>query len=753
MPALNSEESTAASTLKTAFDAKTKKKHMLLDSWKPKERPGNAHSYAASPASPLPPLTPKAAKVLGVAVEETEPPETPSHNSRNGRQEVNTLIQMDGSEDKGRPGPWVQTPQLRKMASEPMLTAFKNPITEIPPSHSNFGALKKGKKKAMRMIDLFPSFSSREKGASAVVRFDPLGLPGTVIDDEKEYSSDSDLHSSSSTLHRPSSQKLRKKNRKSLQKMPPITEASPSEDSIILAESDDAELDVIQEYHDRRMSTISLPRSATTPNFPRIMYKFESQNFTHVEEDDWKDQMRHGPNSPIFGAVPDYSELHGRSLPGPVQIQTLRQPVEGRLHNQTLSRTGNNVSDCDTPGSFEAEQRISQNKAWEFGHFEEEKAKLDREVLRLQDNQRVMKREFLDIPTRKSSLRTFKNETVPGGITLHTEDKDNTSPSDFEDLGPGESSGFYDDEEPEICVCMRVSTTKVTREMIKRIELPAKSTHAVSKKVDSTETGRAYKVNDNATRDQMHRVSTPKGPPPIVPHPTSRVAYPYKKLSSSPSYGENHEHNTVSNKSKKRGPLREESRLFVQDWVNTHDASQRPLSSRFDPYVIAERAIPPATLPKDGTVPSLRPPLPSRSPLRQCAHPTNTLQSDALAMKPVQFSPKSPKSPKSRHVHSGHVFAPRSVASAPGYSSMEAQAARPYMLPLNGTLKGDHVPVKCEKCGITVEEKLWKYSPTTRQTLVCFKCALVLTETDTRRARSRKDAVNAAEGAMVSSSS
>jgi hypothetical protein len=52
-------------------------------------------------------------------------------------------------------------------------------------------------------------------------------------------------------------------------------------------------------------------------------------------------------------------------------------------------------------------------------------------------------------------------------------------------------------------------------------------------------------------------------------------------------------------KPKKNKLSRDESQLLVQDWITNYDqTTQRPISERYDPDVLADRDIPPATFPK-----------------------------------------------------------------------------------------------------------------------------------------------------------
>ena len=426
-----------------------KKKHGLFDGLKPKDRDRPDSSQESPiPTSPLPPVTPcKAAQVLGLG------PDTPSVGSPRGSDS-----QYAGVYD----GPPVR-PVLQKQSSMPLLTKFKDAATSKqtkfreedvepdPPKPKKY-PWGSGNKKAMKMLDLIPSLgsSSRRAGGEAHAAASP-SPHRSEEETEYGYSSDADIPARRVLIPaapRPAPQRrLRKKGRKSLDRMSPITETSHDEHGTAYRNSD-TELDVISEYeHDYPPYSAPLPPRSHTESMLTTTIRYE------LEEDDL---------SPTEAAIEEEEEVEVEvedyTIHPGIQIDTnrvQRQPlavVHRRGPLQTVENHLLDVAERDL-----AAQKVALNK------LDAARLEMDTETATLKASHERMKKDF----------RAFKQYDIahddPNHLHQHHIDVEDSE--DDEDLVSLRSSIDLD-EEPTVHVAKVMTFTRITPGMVKAVDIP-----------------------------------------------------------------------------------------------------------------------------------------------------------------------------------------------------------------------------------------------------------------------------------------
>ncbi|KAF2793970.1 hypothetical protein K505DRAFT_361535 [Melanomma pulvis-pyrius CBS 109.77] len=422
---------TASPTPTTATEGR-KKRH-ILDVLKPKERPESSHASEAVVTSPLPPLTPKAAKMLGVDFKGSD------HEHTQGGQD-----QTDGKDDSAE-----VRPALRKKLSLPWLSSYQNKtekqtkfkeegLDETDPPTASQARLKKSSwkgpnKKAMRMLDLIqPRSRSSQRNADQDT---PSLLSYQDQATEIGYNSDNDIVAPRRSAPRPipaqnRKSRTRRKGPKSLEKMSPITEASLSEDGVVVdGDINGIVLEAISEDEKSR-------------------YVLDEDDISQLEDDEYDSQDEYE------GQTPNSALLNRQST----KLQRIERPemVHVKSHLQEL-------------------ERVLLNN-------EEKKRNLDLENRNLELDHIEMKREFRKIKARSviqyepnydSSFRYDDHHHV------HVDDPDDPDDSDSE-IDDGIGSDIDLDEEPTLHIAQPMTFTRITPGMVKLVDIPPRKSKIVA---------------------------------------------------------------------------------------------------------------------------------------------------------------------------------------------------------------------------------------------------------------------------------
>ncbi|KAJ4305092.1 hypothetical protein N0V90_000622 [Kalmusia sp. IMI 367209] len=754
------------STPKTSTSLEGKKKG-LFDALRPK----SSHKQPASEDPP--PLTPKTAKFFGYSVDGEPihaPPPPPIFYPGGSEHDYPPGFQTyGGKQEYGHSGSPVPQPQLRERASASVLTdnkptsgfhlkdmdleaAFEDDDDDVP-------APPVGHKKGNKLLDLL-SFGSRDKdSASRTTAPARQQLSSASMYDLGAYDSETDLQSRASESRRQPKRRGRKKKAKTLDRMDPITETSPSNalPDLWMAPTTDAshgegvhdpgdiELDIISHYRGHRSSTSSLPRSLTTPSLTRP-YESDPHDVPEIDEEASRYRTAYQTSEPpTLGVATSFNALGSHPLLGQLQVQSPLQKFEHRLLDEAEERMGQDQPSPSMPQ--ESSDTDMQNLSLQTRNamlLTEEKLKVDSEVLRLRDGQEELKKQFRSLKASTLSLNPQINVVPPS----ERDDTDRLSDSHV-----SIRSSIDLDEEPEICEYTLALPVRVTPGMIKCIDIPAKksrnnpASRTKGKEVAHVQDRQSYGFKG----DDLIDLSNSRKQPVHSHVDASIVAGVARKdedLEPFPPYIDNFEIEEQFDRPKRNlGIPREESLTFTQSWVDRYgDANQRPLSVRYDPDVLAERAIPPAPLPKDGEVRLLTspvamhmpPPIPRMSPLRQLSFPSPdrvplpTSPVSAFTRSPVK-SPQRRPPPMPHCIQHGHSFRPINLKEIPDSAAVGRLGVSPYLITPTGAMQHVDVTVQCDKCNRSLDEVIMQCKVPVCKLAACYDCALAMQEDRERR--------------------
>lgn len=499
--------------------------------------------------------------------------------------------QTDGKDDSAE-----VRPALRKKLSLPWLSSYQNKtekqtkfkeegLDETDPPTASQGRLKKSSwkgpnKKAMRMLDLI---QPRSRSSQRNVDQDtPSLLSHQDQATEVGYNSDNDIVAPRRSAPRPipaqkRKSRTRKKGPKSLEKMSPITEASLSEDGVVV---------------DGDVNGIVL-EAISEDEKPRYVL---GDDISQLEDDEYDSQEEYE------GQTPNPALLNRQST----KLQRIERPemVHVKSHLQEL-------------------ERVLLNN-------EEKKRNLDLENRELELEHIEMKREFRKIKAR-SVIQYEPNYDSSFGYDdhhhVHVDDPDDPDDPDSE-IDDGIGSDIDLDEEPTLHVAQPMTFTRITPGMVKLVDIPPrKSKNVAQVGKASNEVGKASGEVKSIYHNKRDCVVV-MGDVNVSIHNLVKQG---KDTNSEQSDTVLAKGTQDGFKSQKKGRLpREESLNKVKGWVDNYDYSElRPLSDSVNPAVLADREIPPAPLPKD-----LRHVPNAGSPKHHCVHNGHVFHSMDLKRTP-----------------------------------------------------------------------------------------------------------------------
>lgn len=549
----NSPTASIRSASTTSADDK-KKHHIFSFKFKDNDRPRSSHG-SPHPLSPLPPDTPvKALEMLGFDCDR------PRVRSR-------SLGSQDSSDDElyelqGRP------------AVEPQLSISSLAIpkdlmeTDTKPKEQNIGTNPNKTKafwdtstqKVQRMLGLrsTKASSTRHEADLERSRVEPP-TPHLREESEVHHNSSSDIQagiplrpSAPQPITETPRLRRRKKVPKSIDRMPPITEAS--HDELRNSYNDyehNPQLELISEYENEASYT-GRPTRVPSLQIPNARYELNEEDHSPSDVDS-RDKSHSRRTELVRGSADnvDFKRLHYQP-PAAVYLRSPLQVMEDRLLDVTEANL--------------AALRIKQDLN------DASRSQLDGEVSCLGKSHRVMKAKF---------------EAVRSDLCPSEKSDDNDSENGDEEDTASICSSIDLDEKPVICEAKVMTFTRVTPGMIKLVDIPPRR-------------------RNNATSSE-HRASPV---PPIGAEPPPKSIYCFKNGETPSPFkgrtrnGEVHKYasnpsdlagtiqpsvlpshliiqkqSSSSSSTARKGNLpREPSRILSRDWISTFDDTKQ----RFD---------------------------------------------------------------------------------------------------------------------------------------------------------------------------
>ncbi|USP73803.1 uncharacterized protein yc1106_01077 [Curvularia clavata] len=655
-----------------------KKKHPLFSfKFKDNDRPKSSPTSPHTVSSPLPPDTPsKALEMLGFERDRT-------------RTRSQSLGSEDLDDDELDEVLVTSTPTLKQKVSSFSLTSLKAwPVKDTKPKEQGAetdtdkavkGFWEASTEKVQRMLGFRPKHVSSIKHETDSER-SRIELPTLRLREECEsyHSSGSDFQASlPSHLSAPRPvaetppRRKRKKAPKSLDRMPPITEASHDESHDSYNDREhNTELELISEYEDDvpYPNGFRPPSRTSSLRQSKVWFKLDQECLSPPETGPEENNGTKGTELAVKSADEVDLKRHGHQLSATIPIRSPLQRVEDLLLDPT-------------------EANIAAYKAKLYEN-DVSRALMDMEVSALKESHRKMKAEF----------RAIRPDLLP----LEESDSDGSEDEDEEDLVSIRSSIDLE-EEPVICEAKVMTITRVTPGMVKLVDIPPrKQKHAMPSSHKTSPvppSGTKLPLNATYSFQNEENPSPFKGRtrevkvrkyPSTVSQPTNTLQPTIK-----PSHLTLQKHNHGHNAHRVNIP-RENSRILSQEWNSTYDGTnQRHLPRRPDAHVLTSPQIPAA--------PHLKHPPP-----------------------PLRIPPPPPHESSKDHycIKNGHILHPINLKTIPDEATINSLQVRPYLRTPAGRKEHIRVPVFCNKCGEDVEEEVWECEVAVCRLVCCRKCAM-----------------------------